>query len=178
MRIKREASASLFIWQRSHCALMHCPCAETGVTLSPGAWQRQVPMVKLSDTADLNPPLPAKGMPVRSRLGAPPLLFNHVTLQRPFEIHVHGQVPLRADAGYEQLQEALKPLWTCAGARSLADGAASVRGKSQVSSSMPRVTCCSCAGRYVGMRIFVSHWMKCMSLNDLVEQGAAVKPLL
>lgn len=41
----------------------------------------------------------------------------------PFEIHVHGQVPLRADVTFEQLQEALKPLWTYAGARSLADGA-------------------------------------------------------
>jgi hypothetical protein len=41
----------------------------------------------------------------------------------PFEIHVHGQVPLRADVSFEQLQEALKPLWTYAGARSLADGA-------------------------------------------------------
>jgi hypothetical protein len=43
----------------------------------------------------------------------------------PFEIHVHGQVLLRADVGFDQLQEALKPLWKYAGARSLADGAAS-----------------------------------------------------
>ncbi len=41
----------------------------------------------------------------------------------PFEIHVHGQVPLRADVDFAQLQEALKPLWKYAGARSLADGA-------------------------------------------------------
>ncbi|MFZ3128222.1 MAG: DUF6806 family protein, partial [Rhodoferax sp.] len=41
----------------------------------------------------------------------------------PFEIHVHGQVPLRADVGFEQLQEGLKPLWQYAGARSLSDGA-------------------------------------------------------
>ena len=43
----------------------------------------------------------------------------------PFEIHVHGEVPLREDVGFEQLQEALKPLWKYAGAKSLADGAAS-----------------------------------------------------
>ena len=43
----------------------------------------------------------------------------------PFEIHVHGQVLLRPDTGFDQLQEALKPLWKYAGARSLADGAAS-----------------------------------------------------
>ncbi|MFI5446578.1 DUF6806 family protein [Polaromonas sp. UC242_47] len=44
----------------------------------------------------------------------------------PFEIHVHGEVLLRDDVGFEQLQEALKPLWTYAGAKSLAGGAASV----------------------------------------------------
>ena len=43
----------------------------------------------------------------------------------PFEIHVHGQVPLRADVSFEQVQDALKPLWKYAGARSLADGASS-----------------------------------------------------
>ncbi|MES2242492.1 MAG: DUF6806 family protein [Pseudomonadota bacterium] len=43
----------------------------------------------------------------------------------PFEIHVHGEVPLREDVGFDQLQEALKPLWKYAGAKSLADGAAS-----------------------------------------------------
>ena len=35
-----------------------------------------------------------------------------------FEIHVHGQVLLRADVTYEQLQDALRPLWAYAGARS------------------------------------------------------------
>jgi len=43
----------------------------------------------------------------------------------PFEIHVHGDVRLRADVGFDALQDALKPLWKYAGARSLADGAAS-----------------------------------------------------
>ena len=44
----------------------------------------------------------------------------------PFEIHVHGQVQLRPGVDYDQLQDALKPLWKYAGARSLADGAASL----------------------------------------------------
>jgi hypothetical protein len=44
----------------------------------------------------------------------------------PFEIHVHGEVPLRDDIGFEQLQDALKPLWSYAGAKSLAAAAASV----------------------------------------------------
>ena len=43
----------------------------------------------------------------------------------PFEIHVHGDVPLRPDVNFEQIQEALKPLWKYAGAKSLADGATS-----------------------------------------------------
>ena len=43
----------------------------------------------------------------------------------PFEIHVHGQVALRPDVTPSQLQEALKPLWSYAGARSLQDGATS-----------------------------------------------------
>ena len=43
----------------------------------------------------------------------------------PFEIHVHGEVPLREEVTFEQLQEALKPLWRYSGAKSLADAAES-----------------------------------------------------
>lgn len=43
----------------------------------------------------------------------------------PFEIHVHGEVPLRPDVQLSAVQEALKPLWAYAGASSLADGASS-----------------------------------------------------
>jgi hypothetical protein len=43
----------------------------------------------------------------------------------PFEIHVHGDVPLRADVTLSAVQEALKPLWAYAGASSLAAGARS-----------------------------------------------------
>ncbi len=43
----------------------------------------------------------------------------------PFEIHVHGDVPLRDDVVFQQIQEALKPLWQYAGARSLAAAAES-----------------------------------------------------
>ena len=43
----------------------------------------------------------------------------------PFEIHVHGDVPLREDVVFAQIQEALKPLWQYAGARSLAAAAES-----------------------------------------------------
>ncbi|MGI9218623.1 MAG: DUF6806 family protein [Hydrogenophaga sp.] len=43
----------------------------------------------------------------------------------PFEIHVHGDVPLRDDVVFNQIQDALKPLWQYAGARSLAAAAES-----------------------------------------------------
>ena len=42
-----------------------------------------------------------------------------------YEIHVHGEVPLRDDVGMDQLQDALRPLWKYAGALSLEDGAVS-----------------------------------------------------
>ena len=43
----------------------------------------------------------------------------------PFEIHVHGQVLLREDVRINHLEEALRPLWVYAGARSLAEGSKS-----------------------------------------------------
>ena len=42
-----------------------------------------------------------------------------------YEIHVHGDVPVRDDVSPQQLEEALRPLWTYAGARSLEEGATS-----------------------------------------------------
>lgn len=51
-----------------------------------------------------------------------------VTMARyntPFEIHVHGQVSLRGDVTFDNIQDALKPLWKYAGERSLADAAGS-----------------------------------------------------
>ena len=42
-----------------------------------------------------------------------------------YEIHVHGDIPLREDVTPDMLQEALRPLWKYAGANSLEDGAQS-----------------------------------------------------
>lgn len=44
----------------------------------------------------------------------------------PFEIHVHGDIRLRKDVDFNGLQEALRPMWKYAGAKSLAAGAASL----------------------------------------------------
>ncbi|MEZ5705510.1 MAG: DUF6806 family protein [Burkholderiaceae bacterium] len=43
----------------------------------------------------------------------------------PFEIHVHGDVPLRDDVAFAQIEDALKPLWQYAGGKSLAAAAES-----------------------------------------------------
>jgi len=44
----------------------------------------------------------------------------------PFEIHVHGEIQLRDDVDFKALQEAAKPLWKYAGAKSLTEGAQSL----------------------------------------------------
>lgn len=44
----------------------------------------------------------------------------------PFEIHVHGDIPLREDVTFDALQDLLKPLWSYVGARSLTSGAGSL----------------------------------------------------
>ena len=44
----------------------------------------------------------------------------------PFEIHVHGDIPLREDVTFDSLQDLLKPLWSYVGARSLTSGAGSL----------------------------------------------------
>lgn len=42
-----------------------------------------------------------------------------------YEIHVHGDVPVRSDVMPAQIEEALRPLWRFAGAASLSEGASS-----------------------------------------------------
>jgi hypothetical protein len=87
---------------------------------------------------------------------------RHATLQRPFEIHVHGDVPLRADVVFAQIQDALKPLWKYAGAKSLADGAQSSlrrRAGHQVRrTGAPAANVLDGAGR---RQISASRWTKC-----------------
>ena len=44
----------------------------------------------------------------------------------PFEIHVHGDVPIKPGTDLQAVQEALKPLWHYAGARTLSEGSLSL----------------------------------------------------
>lgn len=96
--------------------------------------------------------------------------------EAPFEIHVHGDVPLRADVQYEQIQDALKPLWKYAGARSLADGAGSVYEEEpgiQFDPEKHLLQMCWTVGGDEDFRQSLDDM--CMSLNELAEQGAAIE---
>lgn len=94
----------------------------------------------------------------------------------PFEIHVHGQVQLRADVTFDQLQEALKPLWSYAGARSLAAGAASAYEEEpgiQFNTKDALLQMCWTVSGDEDFRQSLDDM--CMGLNELAETGAAIE---
>ena len=94
----------------------------------------------------------------------------------PFEIHVHGDVPLRGEVTYAQLQEALKPLWTYAGAKSLADGAESAYEEEpgiKFDAQERLLTMCWTVAGDMDFRQQLDDM--CMSLNELAEEGAAIE---
>lgn len=94
----------------------------------------------------------------------------------PFEIHVHGQVPLRPGTRFEQLQEALKPLWMYAGARSLADGATSAYEEEPGITYDPKNSVLSMCWTVAGDEDFRQSLDEmCMGLNELAEHGAAIE---
>jgi hypothetical protein len=94
----------------------------------------------------------------------------------PFEIHVHGDVPLRSGVTYAQLQEALKPLWTYAGAKSLADGAESAYEEEPGIKFDAQERMLSMCWTVAGDLDFRQHLDEmCMSLNELAEEGAAIE---
>ncbi len=94
----------------------------------------------------------------------------------PFEIHVHGQVALRTDVQFEQLQEALKPLWRYAGAQSLADGANSSYedepGIKFDAQDHVLQMCWTVAGDH-DFRQSLDEL--CMNLNEVADTGAAIE---
>jgi hypothetical protein len=94
----------------------------------------------------------------------------------PFEIHVHGDVPLRSGVTYAQLQEALKPLWTYAGAKSLADGAESAYEEEpgiKFDAQDRMLSMCWTVAGDMDFRQQLDDM--CMSLNELAEEGAAIE---
>ena len=94
----------------------------------------------------------------------------------PFEIHVHGQVMLRADVSIDELQDALKPLWKYAGARSLAAGAVSYYEEEpgiqfDAKEHVLQICWTVCGGEDFRQSLDEL----CMGLNELAEQGAAIE---
>jgi hypothetical protein len=94
----------------------------------------------------------------------------------PLEIHVHGEVALRSDASFEQLQEALKPLWKYAGARSLSEASASVYEEEPGIRFEPKEHLLQMCWTLRGEEDFrQSLDDMCMNLNELTEKGAAIE---
>lgn len=94
----------------------------------------------------------------------------------PFEIHVHGQVPLRADVTFAQVQEALRPLWSYAGARSLRAGAASAYEEEPgilFDDAEHMLQMCWTVPGSEDFRHALDDM--CMGLNELAQDGATIE---
>ena len=94
----------------------------------------------------------------------------------PFEIHVHGDVPLRADVSFAQLQDALKPLWSYAGAKSLAKGAVSAYEEEpgiRMDEKEHVLHMCWTVAADEDFRSSLEEM--CMNLNELAASGAAIE---
>ena len=93
-----------------------------------------------------------------------------------FEIHVHGQVLLRADVTYEQLQDALRPLWAYAGARSLKEGESSFYDEEpgiQFNAEEHTLQMCWTVRGDDDFRQALDDM--CMGINELAEQGSPIE---
>ena len=94
----------------------------------------------------------------------------------PFEIHVHGQVPLRKDVQFAQLQEALKPLWKYAGARSLSAGSTSSYEEEpgiQFNEKDHFLQVCWTVAGDMDFKQTIDE--ACMNINDLAAAGSAIE---
>ena len=94
----------------------------------------------------------------------------------PFEIHVHGEVPLRADVTFIQLQEALKPIWKYSGAKSLAAAAESAYEEEpgiRFDAKKHLLQMCWTVEGDEDFRQALDEM--CMGLNDLADVGAPIE---
>ncbi len=94
----------------------------------------------------------------------------------PFEIHVHGEVPLREDVTFEQLQEALKPLWKYSGAKSLAAAAESAYEEEpgiRFDAQKHLLQMCWTVPGDDDFRQALDEM--CMGLNELAQDGAPIE---
>ncbi len=96
--------------------------------------------------------------------------------EAPLEIHVHADVPMKPDVTYQHWQEALRPLWTYAGARSLAAGAASAYEEEpgiRFDAEQHVLQMCWTVSGDDDFRQVIEE--TCMALNDLTAAGAAIE---
>ncbi len=93
-----------------------------------------------------------------------------------YEIHVHGDVMLRADVVFDQIQDAMRPLWSYAGAKSLTEGAASAYEEEpgiRFDAHAHRLQICWTTPGEDDFRQNLEEL--CMALNELTEAGAALE---
>lgn len=94
----------------------------------------------------------------------------------PFEIHVHGDVPLRVDVTFDQIQDALKPIWKYAGAKSLAAGAtSSYEEEPGIRFDVQKHTLQMCWTVSGDEDFRQALDEMCMGLNELAETGAPIE---
>lgn len=93
-----------------------------------------------------------------------------------YEIHVHGDVPLRLDVTPQQLEEALKPLWRYTGATSLREGAASCFEEEPGLQFDPRERMLQMCWTVEGDSNFrqVTEDL-CQGLNEIAREGAPIE---
>ena len=94
----------------------------------------------------------------------------------PFEIHVHGEIPLRPEVQPQEVQEALKPLWRYAGAKSLEDGRISIYEEEpgiQYDARHNLLRICWTVRGSEDFRQNIDDM--CMNLNELASNGTAIE---
>jgi hypothetical protein len=94
----------------------------------------------------------------------------------PLEIHVHGDVPIKLGTDTHAIEEALKPLWRYAGARSLNEGAVSMYEEEpgiHFDISSQRLNLCWTVRGDEDFRMVMDDL--CMNLNDLSSAGTQIE---
>ena len=94
----------------------------------------------------------------------------------PLEIHVHGDVPIKPGTDIKAIQEALKPLWHYAGARSLHEGAVSLYEEEpgiRFDATTQRLNLCWTVRGDEDFRMVMEDL--CMNLNDLSAAGTQIE---
>ena len=94
----------------------------------------------------------------------------------PFEIHVHGDVPVRQDVSLAQLEEALRPLLSYSGAKTFVKGAVSAYEEEpglRLDSKEHVLHMCWTVPANEDFRQALEEM--CMGLNELASSGAAIE---